>query len=112
MLLLDTVGAKTGKARTAALLYVPDGEGDDARYAVIASKGGDPKHPGWYHNLMANPDAQIRVGTAKIPITASVVEGDERERFWSEADRLNQGGYTEYQAKTDRVIPVVVLTPR
>jgi deazaflavin-dependent oxidoreductase (nitroreductase family) len=108
MLLLRHVGAKTGTKRTSALLYVPDGK----NYVVIASKGGDPKHPGWFHNLTANPDVEIQVGTQTIPVRARVAEGDERERLWKEANTINKGGYDVYQKRTDRQIPVVVLEPR
>ncbi|MGI9601214.1 MAG: nitroreductase family deazaflavin-dependent oxidoreductase [Acidimicrobiales bacterium] len=108
MLLLRTTGAKTGKERTAALLYVPDG--DD--YAVIASKGGDDRHPGWYHNLMADPEVEIQVGTDTIPVKATVAEGPDRTRLWQAADEVNKGQYETYQSRTDRQIPVVVLSPR
>lgn len=108
MLLLRTVGARTGRARTAALLYVRDG--DD--YAVIASKGGDDRHPGWFHNLQADPDAEIQVGTETVPVRASVADGDRREQLWAMADEVNKGQYTVYQSRTDRTIPVVVLSPR
>ncbi len=108
MLLLRTVGRRTREPRTAALLYVQDGE----NYAVIASKGGDPKHPGWYHNLTAAPDVVIQVGRLRIPVRARVAEGEERARIWARADEVNRGGYTDYQSRTDRKIPVVVLEPR
>jgi len=108
MLLLRTVGAKTGKPRTAALLYVR--AGDD--YAVIASKGGDDRHPGWFHNLRADPDVEIQVGTDTVPVRATVAEGAQREQLWEAADQVNKGQYTTYQSRTDREIPVVVLTPR
>lgn len=108
MLLLRTVGAKTGKDRTSALLYVPHGEA----YAVIASKGGDPKHPGWYHNLIAHPDVEAQVGRKRIPVRARVAEGGERSKLWASADQVNEGAYERYQSKTDRKIPVVVLDPR
>ena len=108
MLLLRHVGAKTGQNRTSALLYVPDGK----NYAVIASKGGDPKHPGWFHNITAAPNVEIQVGTQTIPVRARVAEGDERERLWAKANEINKGGYDVYQKRTDRKIPVVVLEPR
>ena len=108
MLLLRTVGRRTGQPRTNALLYVPHGDG----YAVIASKGGDPKHPGWYHNLTANPDVEIQVGRKRIPVRARVAKGEERAALWARADEINKGGYSRYQEKTDRVIPVVVLEHR
>lgn len=108
MLLLKTVGAKTGQPRTAALLYLADGD----RYAVVASTGGGPKHPGWYHNLMANPDVEVQVGTSRKSVRARVAEGEERERLWSKANEINKGQYDVYQTKTERRIPVVVLEPR
>ncbi len=108
MLLLRTVGRKTGAARTSALLYVTDGD----NRIVIASKGGAPNHPGWYHNLVAQPDVEIQVGRERIPVRARVVEGDERARLWAKADEVNKGQYATYQSRTDRTIPVVVLEPR
>ena len=108
MLLLRTVGRKTGESRTSALLYVPDGE----RYAVIASKGGDVRHPGWFHNLAASPDVEIQIGRERIPVKARVAEGEERERLWAKANQVNQGQYDTYQSRTDRKIPVVVLERR
>jgi deazaflavin-dependent oxidoreductase (nitroreductase family) len=108
MLLLRTVGRRTGEKRTAALLYVRDG----AAYAVIASKGGAPQHPGWLHNLRANPDVEIQVGRERIPVRARIAEGEERSRLWARADEINQGQYEVYQSRTARPIPVVVLEPR
>jgi deazaflavin-dependent oxidoreductase (nitroreductase family) len=108
MLLLRTVGRKTGEPRTSALLYVPDAE----RYAVIASKGGDVRHPGWFHNLTANPDVEIQIGRERIPVKARVAEGEERARLWLKANDVNQGQYDTYQSRTDRKIPVVVLERR
>ncbi len=108
MLLLRTVGAKSGQARTAALLYVRDG--DD--YAVIASKGGDVRHPGWYHNLVAAPDVEIQIGTETIPVRATIAAGEQRERIWANADEINKGQYEVYQSRTVREIPVVALAPR
>lgn len=108
MLLLRTVGRRSGQPRTAALLYVRDGDG----YAVIASKGGAPHHPGWFHNLTAHPDVEIQVGRERIPVRARVAHGKERARLWARADEVNQGQYAEYQSRTSRVIPVIVLEPR
>jgi deazaflavin-dependent oxidoreductase (nitroreductase family) len=108
MLLLRTVGRRSGEPRTAALLYVRDGEA----YAVIASKGGAPQHPGWFHNLTARPDVEIQVGRERIPVRARIAEGGDRSRLWTRADEVNQGQYAEYQSRTRRVIPVVVLEPR
>lgn len=105
MLLLRTIGRRSGQPRTAALLYVRDGDA----YAVIASKGGAPKHPGWFHNLAAHPDVEIQVGRERIPVHARAAEGEERSRLWARADEINRGQYAEYQSRTKRVIPVVVL---
>ncbi len=108
MLLLRTVGARTKQPRTSALLYVPAGDG----FAVVASKGGDPRHPGWYHNLMADPDVEVQVGRDRIPVRARVAEGEERRRLWDLANEVNKGGYDSYQSRTDRKIPVIVLDRR
>lgn len=109
-LLLRTVGAKTGQPRTNALTYAKDG----SDYVVVASMGGAPRSPGWYHNLRAKSDAEIQVGTKRIPVTArAVLPGDpDRDRLWKLADSKNAGRYTAYQKNTTRPIPVVVLTPR
>jgi deazaflavin-dependent oxidoreductase (nitroreductase family) len=108
MLLLRTVGRRTSQPRTSALLYVRDGDA----YVVIASKGGAPQHPGWFHNLTVQPDVEIQVGRTRIPVRARVAEGEERSRLWARADEVNQGQYATYQSRTSRVIPVVVLEPR
>jgi F420H(2)-dependent quinone reductase len=107
MLLLRTTGRRSGKARVAALLYVRDGED----YVVIASTGGCDVHPGWYFNLADGARAEIQIGRERIAVTASDAGGDRRKRLWAEADRVNKGRYGQYQANTDRVIPVVVLSP-
>ena len=91
MLLLRTVGRRTKQPRTAALLYVRDGDA----YVVIASKGGAPQHPGWFHNLTAQPDVEIQVGRERIPVRARVAEGEERSRLWARADEINQGQYAD-----------------
>ena len=108
MLLLRTVGRRTRQPRTAALLYVRDGDA----YVVIASKGGAPHHPAWFHNLTAQPDVEIQVGRERMPVHARLAEGKERSRLWKRADQINQGQYAVYQSRTSRVIPVVVLEPR
>jgi F420H(2)-dependent quinone reductase len=109
-LLLRTVGAKTGAHRTNALSYARDG-GD---YVIVASMGGAPRSPGWYHNLRARPDVEIQVGTKRFPVTARpVLPGDpDRERLWTLVDAHNSGRYSNYQTLTSRPIPLVVLTPR
>lgn len=109
-LLLRTVGAKSGARRTNALTYARDGND----YVVVASMGGAPRSPGWYHNLRADPDAEIQVGTRRMPVTARfVMSGDpDRDRLWRLVNKHNSGRYDNYQRVTKREIPVVVLTPR
>jgi F420H(2)-dependent quinone reductase len=109
-LLLHTVGAKTGQARTTTLSYARDG--DD--YLVVASKGGDPKSPGWYHNLKANPNIEINVGPKRFAVTARPVLPDDPDyaRMWDMVNKNNANRYNDYQKKTTRPIPVVVLTPK
>ena len=109
-LLLHTVGAKTGVARTTSLTYARDG----GNYLIVASKGGDPKAPGWYHNLKANPDVEINVGPKRFGVTAKPVLPDDPDyaRLWQIVNKNNSDRYTAYQKKTTRPIPVVVLTPR
>ena len=85
---------------------------DGDAYVVIASKGGAPQHPGWFHNLTAQPDVEIQVGRERIPVRARIEGGKERSRLWARADEINQGQYATYQSRTSRVIPVVVLEPR
>jgi deazaflavin-dependent oxidoreductase (nitroreductase family) len=108
-LLLHTVGAKTGKARTTSLTYARDG-GD---YLIVASKGGDPHAPGWYHNLRKNPNVEINVGPKRFGVTAKPVLPDDPDyaRLWQIVNKNNSNRYEGYQAKTSRPIPVVVLTP-
>lgn len=108
-LLLHTVGAKTGKARTTSLTYARDG--DD--YLIVASKGGDPKAPGWYHNLKADPNVEINVGPKRLGVTAKPVLPDDADyaRLWQIVNKNNSNRYEGYQKKTSRPIPVVVLTP-
>ncbi|HVU93037.1 MAG TPA: nitroreductase family deazaflavin-dependent oxidoreductase [Jatrophihabitans sp.] len=109
-LLLRTVGAKSGRPRTSALSYARDG----APYVVVASMGGAPRSPGRYHNLRARPEAEIQVGTRRMPVRATfVLPGDpDRDRLWDLVNRTNAGRYANYQSLTSRPIPVVVLTPR
>ncbi|HEY9263604.1 MAG TPA: nitroreductase family deazaflavin-dependent oxidoreductase [Mycobacterium sp.] len=109
-LLLHTVGAKTGKQRTNTLSYFPD-RGD---YLVVASKGGDPKAPGWYHNLKANPDIEINVGPKRFAVTATPVLPDDPDyaRMWDLANKQNSNRYNGYQKRTSRPIPIVRLSPK
>ena len=104
LLVLHSTGAKSGKTRLAPVVY----QEVDGSWAIFASKAGAPDNPDWYHNLLANPSATIEVGTEEVPVTARVLEGDEREAIWSKQKEL-MPGFAEYEAKTDRTIPVVVL---
>jgi deazaflavin-dependent oxidoreductase (nitroreductase family) len=109
-LLLHTVGAKTGAARTNSLSYARDGNS----YLIVASKGGADQAPGWYHNLKANPQVEINVGPKRFGVTARPVLPDDPDyaRLWQLVNKNNGNRYTGYQAKTSRPIPVVVLTPK
>jgi deazaflavin-dependent oxidoreductase (nitroreductase family) len=104
VLLLTTTGRKSGKTRTAPLLYL--GEGDDL--VLIASKGGSPSHPAWFLNLQANPDVEVQVGRSRERRRARVTAGDERDRLWKRMTELYPN-YDSYRGKTSREIPVVVL---
>lgn len=107
LLLLHTVGARTGAARVNPMMFRRLGDS----FAVFGSKAGAPDHPAWYHNLLANPDATVEVGEETIAVRARVVTGAEREDIWT-AQKADYPGFADYQARTDRVIPVVVLDPR
>ncbi len=106
ILLLTTTGRVSGEPRTTPLIHRTDG----GRYVVVASKGGSPEHPSWYQNLQADPHATIEVRDQKIPVTASDAQGEERARLWAAMAEV-WPAYDDYQAKTDRQIPVVVLSP-
>ena len=104
LLLLHHTGAKTGTERVNPLVYLP--VGDD--FAVFGSKAGADTNPAWYHNLRAHPDTTIEVGTETLPVHARVAESAERERIWEEQKRVNPN-FAEYEQKTTRPIPVVLL---
>ena len=104
MLLLHSTGAKSGKERVNPMMYQV--VGDD--YAVFASKAGAPTNPDWYHNLVAHPDATVEIGTEMKPVRARVAAGAERTRIW-EIQKERYPGFAEYERKTDREIPVVIL---
>ena len=106
VLLLTTTGRKSGKPRTTPLLYVEDG----GRYVVVASVGGAPKHPAWYLNVQDDPVAKIEVGSRSLDVRAETAEPEERARLWQAVTRMYPT-YDVYQARTTRVIPVVVLAP-
>jgi deazaflavin-dependent oxidoreductase (nitroreductase family) len=107
MILVNHLGAKSGKDYTSPLVYTRDGD----NYVVIASKGGAPEDPQWYRNVVAHPDITVEVGTETIPVHARVAEGEERDRlFRAQADLMPN--FADYATKTKRTIPVVVLEPR
>ena len=107
ILLLTTTGRRSGQERTLPLIH----RADDGRWVVVASKGGWPANPSWYENLRANPDATIQVKDEIIPVRAGTAEGEERARLWSLMTEV-WPDYDSYQARTEREIPVVVLSRR
>ncbi|MGH2739054.1 MAG: nitroreductase family deazaflavin-dependent oxidoreductase [Actinomycetota bacterium] len=107
MLLVDHVGAKSGARRTAALAYLVDGE----NHVIVASKGGNPRHPAWFHNLRANPETTIQVGPKRLKVRAREASDAEHSRLWPKVVRT-YGGFSSYQERTTRKIPLVILEPR
>jgi deazaflavin-dependent oxidoreductase (nitroreductase family) len=107
VLLLDHVGAKSGIRRTTPLAYIEDG--DDV--VLVASKGGHPRNPAWFHNLRANPDTTVQIGSERRAVHARVADPDERARLWPKAVAA-YAGYRGYQERTQRQIPLVILEPR
>ena len=106
LVLLHHTGARSGTSYVTPLAYL----GDDERYVIFASKAGAPENPAWYHNLRAHPEARIEVGSDTLHAAAQEATGDERARlFGAMAQRSPQ--FAEYEDKTERVIPVIVLTP-
>jgi deazaflavin-dependent oxidoreductase (nitroreductase family) len=106
-LLLHHVGARSGTERVSPLTYIPDGQD----LVLVASKGGYPKNPAWFHNLNAHPDTTVQVGARKRPVHARVATAQERERLWPTVIKT-YAGYAGYQARTEREIPLVILEPR
>jgi F420H(2)-dependent quinone reductase len=106
IIVLTSVGAKTGKLRKTALMRVEH----DGRYAVVASMGGAPKHPVWYHNLKANPHVELQDGPIAQDYRARELAGSERDAWWARAVEA-WPDYAKYQTRTDRLIPVFVLEP-
>jgi deazaflavin-dependent oxidoreductase (nitroreductase family) len=106
ILLLNTVGRKTGRKRTTPLLYVMDGED----FVIIASKGGAATHPAWYLNLRANPDATVEIGDRELQVVAGVADPEEKARLWEKMVEMYPT-YDDYQRKTEREIPLLVLRP-
>jgi deazaflavin-dependent oxidoreductase (nitroreductase family) len=108
IIVLTTVGARTGKIRKTPLMRVEH----DGSYALVASLGGAPKHPVWYWNLTANPDhVALQDGATPVEVEVRLLDGDERATWWDRAVAAYPD-YADYQAKTDRVIPVFLATPR
>src|SRR5690606_551179 len=105
VVVLTTRGARTGALRKTALMRVEH----DGEYAVVASRGGAPTHPQWYFNLVAHPEVELQDGPERHDYTARLVEGDDREAWWARAVEAFPP-YAEYQDKTERIIPVFVLT--
>jgi deazaflavin-dependent oxidoreductase (nitroreductase family) len=104
VLLLTSIGARSGERRTTPVMYLEDGD----RMVIFASKGGAPENPAWYHNLRANPAATVEVGNETVDVNAVVTKGDERERLFNQqAERYSQ--FAGYAQKTSREIPVVAL---
>ena len=107
ILILNTVGRKSGKKRATPLLYAVDGED----FVIIASKGGAPSHPAWYLNLKANPDATVEVRDRKVRVRAEELDGEERERLWKKMAEMYLT-YDGHQKRTKREIPLLVLHPK
>ena len=107
LLLLHTTGAKSGTERVSPIMY----QAVDGGLAVFASKAGADTNPDWYHNLRAHPEARIEVGDETLAVTARVLDPSEREPIWEE-QKVRYPGFADYEAKTDRVIPVVLLERR
>jgi deazaflavin-dependent oxidoreductase (nitroreductase family) len=107
ILLLDHVGAKSATQRTSPLVYGVDAE----NLILVASKGGYPKNPAWFHNLTANPDTSVQVGSARRAVHARVADPQECERLWPLMWKV-YGGYADYQRRAQRQIPLVILSPR
>jgi F420H(2)-dependent quinone reductase len=109
-LLLHTIGAKTGQPRTTTLTYAKDG----ASYLIVASKAGDDRNPGWYHNLQKRPDCEINVGAKRIAVTARKAGPEDADyaRLWELVNKNNANRYSGYQSRTSRPIPIFLLTPR
>ena len=105
-LILYSTGAKTNLLRKNVLVFMKE----EDQICLVASKGGSPTNPGWYHNLIANPKCEIQIGKCKYDAVAREVYEDEREEWWHKMDYMNNGGYSNYQLRTSRKIPVLVLT--
>src|SRR3954447_9162827 len=107
LLLLHSTGARSGAERVNPMMYQAVGDG----FAVFASKAGADSNPDWYYNLKAHPEARIEIGAETLDVTARILDGDERDAIWTE-QKARYPGFAEYEAKTDRVIPVILLERR
>jgi deazaflavin-dependent oxidoreductase (nitroreductase family) len=105
LLILHTIGAKSGREHINPVAYITDGN----RFVIIASKGGAPINPDWYYNIVANPQVTLEVGTEKITARASITTEPERTRLYNKMIEM-MPGFAEYQKKTTRIIPVIILT--
>jgi deazaflavin-dependent oxidoreductase (nitroreductase family) len=106
LMLIHHKGARTGTERVNPVAYLPDGE----RMVIVASAGGAPKNPDWYHNLKANPHTTAEVGTQTVPVEVAEILGDDYEDTWKRLAAV-MPGFAEYQAKTTRRIPLLAVTP-
>lgn len=106
LLILHTIGAKSGQERLNPVAYIPD----DDRLVIIASKGGAPTNPDWYYNIVAHPQVTVEVGTEQFTVRASIATEPERTRLYDKMVEV-MPGFAEYRKKTTRIIPVIILTP-
>jgi F420H(2)-dependent quinone reductase len=107
LLLLDHIGAKSGRPRTTPLVYMPDGD----NLLIVASKGGYPRNPSWLHNLRAHPDTEVQIGRTRLKVHAREANSHERDRLWPNAATHNPH-WARYRERTSRQIPLVLLEPR
>ena len=105
-LILYSTGAKTNLLRKNVLVFLKEAD----QICLVASKGGSPTNPGWYHNLISNPKCETQIGRNKYNAIAREIFDDERDEWWHKMDYMNKGGYSNYQLRTSRKIPVLVLT--
>ena len=105
-LILFTQGAKTGVERKNVLAYLKESNS----FCIVASNGGREKNPGWYHNLKSNPKCEIQIGKKKFSGKAIQIDNEEYSEWWKKMDHMNDGGYTSYQKRTERKIPLMVIT--
>ena len=107
LVLLHSIGAKSGEARISPLMSFPDDDG----WVIVASKGGAPSNPAWYYNLLANPETTVEFGSETYDVTASVIGQEERARLWAKITTSNPG-FADYETRTERIIPLVRLTKK